>query len=598
VFGINSLTATRTGKAEFVLPVPMGSPQNYYGVGERLEIRTTSRFATSTSPLSGTWIFPERADGLDNGSRARSLQSDGSQHQWRNFNLTTGAGAIPAGAKIRSIEIRARALITNGTAGTTCTLKAAVGWNGGNYQNTLASDPLTTSETEMRIGGSVAAWGSHVWDQSDFINGDNEFRVRLEYERGNCNSSREVSVDTLEVVVGYEQLIGVPDPVLGTALAPQNFWGAIFTKGGVRQNGDYYAPYYIGNAASGIYNSSDPNPTYTASGYDYAVDFTGSTNGQVRLFDPMFCATGQNYTGGWYGAGDHWTTRGDGGADDVMPIAITYRLYQDVNDTPYITIDDTLVATLNYDPAGKTNGDFSGLVGPVDRIQNDGDADARDCSGDAGHNRWVTLASGLGGGLYRVNVETSSQAANQNVGAENMFSIWVNASGGKARVYGGGRMAGYTQIGNSAQAFYLAQIEDVHAGKVLEIKLFDPGDVGGDARLYIQSPDNNVYTNTSFTWSADAGCRAGRSEPACNGSGTYIQTAVGGSSSFDNSVITILIQLPDTYGDSGLEPPGIPGNTAADRAGWWRINYVASNANDTTTWLVNILGNPVHLKIP
>src|ERR1035437_6002628 len=31
VFGINSIQATRTAKAEFVLPVPMGSPENYYG---------------------------------------------------------------------------------------------------------------------------------------------------------------------------------------------------------------------------------------------------------------------------------------------------------------------------------------------------------------------------------------------------------------------------------------------------------------------------------------------------------------------------------------------------------------------------------------
>ena len=33
LFGIKSITATRTSKAIYVLPVPMGSPQNYYGVG-------------------------------------------------------------------------------------------------------------------------------------------------------------------------------------------------------------------------------------------------------------------------------------------------------------------------------------------------------------------------------------------------------------------------------------------------------------------------------------------------------------------------------------------------------------------------------------
>ena len=33
VFGMNQITAQSTSKAEFTLPVPMGSPQNYYGVG-------------------------------------------------------------------------------------------------------------------------------------------------------------------------------------------------------------------------------------------------------------------------------------------------------------------------------------------------------------------------------------------------------------------------------------------------------------------------------------------------------------------------------------------------------------------------------------
>ncbi len=41
VFGINSINATRSAKAEYVLPVPMGSPQNYYGVG--LFIAATDR---------------------------------------------------------------------------------------------------------------------------------------------------------------------------------------------------------------------------------------------------------------------------------------------------------------------------------------------------------------------------------------------------------------------------------------------------------------------------------------------------------------------------------------------------------------------------
>jgi hypothetical protein len=70
-------------------------------------------------------------------------------------------------------------------------------------------------------------------------------------------------------------------------------------------------------------------------------------------------------------------------------------------------------------------------------------------------------------------------------------------------------------------------------------------------------------------------------------------------------MITITIALPDGYGTTdlyhqgaGLTPPGVPGATADDKAGWWKIYYAVANANDTTTWMVNILGNPVHLKVP
>ena len=77
-------------------------------------------------------------------------------------------------------------------------------------------------------------------------------------------------------------------------------------------------------------------------------------------------------------------------------------------------------------------------------------------------------------------------------------------------------MAGYTQVGAAPQSFYLAQIKANNAGKIIEIKLFDPGDVSGNARLYIQSPDGNSYNNVTFSYQADSACVAGRSD-ACSG---------------------------------------------------------------------------------
>ena len=142
--------------------------------------------------------------------------------------------------------------------------------------------------------------------------------------------------------------------------------------------------------------------------------------------------------------------------------------------------------------------DLSGAFGTV------GGSSLTDCSANAQHNRWVSMAAGLLSGTYRLNVNTSLVSANQNVGAENLFSIWVK-SGGSARVYGGGRMAAYTNLDTGQQKFYFAQIEKVHAGKTMEIKLFDPGETNGNAYLRLLSPDGNSYHYQTFDWTSDDG---------------------------------------------------------------------------------------------
>ena len=221
----------------------------------------------------------------------------------------------------------------------------------------------------------------------------------------------------------YESTSGVqpvPDPATGAALDSQGFWGAIFTSGGVRENGDLYAPAFIGNGVPG-FNKGDPSPTYDGvQGYDYIIEVGAS--GEVKLFDPIFCGTGNNGHGGSFGAGDHWTDHAPNQV--VAPVSITYRLY-DTNGTVADPSDDGApVDTLAYDPAGMTLGDMSGNFGTP---QNNGDPNSQDCSADPAHNQWVDMASGLPAGKYRLNVNTSLDANNLDVGAENLFSIWVGS---------------------------------------------------------------------------------------------------------------------------------------------------------------------------
>ena len=70
-------------------------------------------------------------------------------------------------------------------------------------------------------------------------------------------------------------------------------------------------------------------------------------------------------------------------------------------------------------------------------------------------------------------------------------------------------------------------------------------------------------------------------------------TASSGASQYQNAWVTIAIPLPANYGVGGLTPRG------ETEPGWCKIEYsITSAGNDTTTWEVNIRGNPVHLVIP
>ena len=491
IFGIPTITATRSAKAEFVLPVPMGSPQNYYGVGffEGLAFGGAISSTGPNAPSQSQSTAPDNDFATPNNGWS-------SNNQWTTGVVGTGvAGAsqgygnfgfgLASGLAIKGIEVRIEAKASD-PAG--CQLAVELSSdNGATYTATgkkvalTGSDPTPVSNW-LLAGAAADLWG-RTWTPADLNNGSLKVRLRaFDPEAGGdasnnianrCNNAATVSVDAFTVTVYTQAKINttlpVPNPGGGAALVPQNIWGAVFTSGGLRENGDRYAPSNIGGGL-GV-PTGDPNPDYDADGYDYTVELSGgATNGQVQLFDPMFCATGPNTTNGSYGAGDHWTDTPSGTV--IKPVAITYNLY-DMRGTPLDPTDDGApLATLHYDPGTKTMGDLSLDFGTP---PNSGDVNRQDCSTNPAHNAWVTLKTGLPAGMYRVNVDTTTDAGNANVGAENLFSIWVGSTGGVARVYGAGKMAVYANLATGMGVFYLAQIDKVHAGKTMTIDLFDPG---------------------------------------------------------------------------------------------------------------------------
>ena len=413
---------------------------------------------------------------------------------------------------------------------------------------------------------NTTAWGAHPWVVGDFS--DANFRVRVTYARNSgCGTA---SLDGLQVDVASHHTTTTTTtgttPVLsptGSTLSSQGFWGAIITSGGSRENGDEFSPL---NDNASIAGHTSTNPEHDTGGYDYTVIINGS-GGQVQLFDPTFCAEGSNGSGGTMGTGDHWI------AGSPNPVTTVYSLWNE-NNTPYTTTDDTPVATSGNLFAGQVQADYTQGTGQP--------AGLTDCSSDPYHNHWWLLASGLAAGRYRINVTTQA-AGNAATNAENMWSAWVSSTGGTPQVYGEGRMVAYNNLVGGNQLFYLAQVAAANAGRTVEITLFDPGDVSGNAYLSILSPDGNAYNTAAFTYTADNGRSSGGALV------TQIQTASSGTSYYNDAVLTIDVLLPTTYGSVGLTPPG------ETQAGWWKIQYNVSGGNDTTTWQVAIRGSPVHL---
>ena len=584
-------TATVTGTAEFTLPVPMGSPQNYYGVGTYLYNTVNTNNSNNNADtgwdpegaaVSGTWTNPTNA--ATQNSSYTTTGTNNAAHVWNTFGLQSGGGAIPNDPTlvIDGLEVQLNHVFIGGSGtSTNCYAKVEVSWNAGTSwstaQNTSALNTTTSTVKTLGSNGSTASWGGHSWAYNDFSNSN--FRVRLTWlngaGNGSCASTRTLSLDQLNVRVTYHTVTttttytgntgSVTSPT-GGSLTTQGFWGAVITRGGSRENGDQFSP---ANDNSSISGHTSTNPEYTNVGYDYTVVFPGGS-GQVKIFDATFCETGSNGSGGNMGAGDHWIAGSPNGVTTV------YQLWNE-NGTPYDTTDDTMVASSGTTFANEIQADYSGVMGTPAHTG------LTDCSTNPYHNGWYTLATGLSAGRYRVNVNTSD-SANNSTNAENMFSLWVNSSGSGPQVYGEGKMVAYNNLVAGNQLFYLAQIGAENAGKTMEITLFDPGDVSGNAYLRIKSPDGNSYNYATFSWSADNGTSGTNV--------TQIQTASSGGSLFNDRVITIDVALPSTYGSGGLTPSG------ETQPGWWKIEYQVSGGNDTTTWQVGIRGSPVHLIVP
>jgi Flp pilus assembly protein TadG len=644
IFGLNSIVATRTSKAEFVLPVPMGSPENWYGVFGKVRGLTSTTTTTvpaytttapgnsgfdpaTTAPAPTTPVWtrtPTAGQTLITAVNAEDtnyVQTSvtASVQEWGSFNLLSSLAADETAMAVKGIQVELTDVHVSAACAST-TIRVSLSYDNGVHWTTNIAAQLTpalgtsTTTGDYTLGSatSLSAWPlaspAHTWIGNDL--GNSNFRLRLTANKGCATAGIQMRVDRIRVRADYDvdtlhpavtttTTTTLPDADLkgpgtacsgvaacykpdGPTLTPRGFWGTMNTQGAQNINGDAYQPYY--NTNGGILN-----PDYDADAfYNYAVEMpAGSTGGSVYVYDPVFCATAANK-----GTGDRWFAgAGDGvssfyelydtqgtlydSSDDGSPVASSSGLFRNISAS-----DTTMGGSSGSECYYSTNGVYG---------------DGRDF-----HSNWYRLATGLAGGtngkVYRVHTTSTDPldaTAQLGVDGENSFALYVGASGGTPRIYGIGAMQAFTPLSASgspvSSEFYLAQIDAVHAGKTVEIKLWDPGDTNPlSASLQILVPTAGGWAATNFDWTAAKGTTNGQ---ACTTTGTNVssvQTNVGNTTgTFNGCWLTIQIPIPGTY--------------TAQQSGWWKIRYTMNGtgtSNDVTTWKVEIRGNPVHLIVP
>lgn len=338
------------------------------------------------------------------------------------------------------------------------------------------------------------------------------------------------------------------------------------------------------------------NDEYTVPNYEYYIEVPPgrSYDTDVLLFDPAYVPddrTSKGLPSGQRFAADFNPGGNQSGQDDTMDT--TFELFR-ADNTP---LDDS------DNPSMATTGSCSSS-GPS------GADGAHTFQGDPGGNYLETNASFFptGGGAAfwnstgwwnlcripssapagRYILRVNNEVPNPRTRGSNNFAIVANRVGNTslcdsrfdtacpkvyAKDYLSIRGNQYSGGGSYIQAqFFLAEVGGEHAGKRLEIDLWDPAE-GGYAIRLLAPTGSNSWGFVNFDWESSDG-----------NSGNNTSFVPVYNYNFNGDLLSLSLDLAADY-----TPP-------TDNA-WWKIEYtyVGDTVTDRTTWSVNITGDPVHL---
>jgi hypothetical protein len=354
------------------------------------------------------------------------------------------------------------------------------------------------------------------------------------------------------------------DPNDNTYTQP-NLWGNIHGENTDAQKGDAYATKCFKAEAP---DCALANPGYRPSGYLYTIDVPAGMQGMdVQIYDAGLAPrSAENIdTGDTHYSGTNLTTT-------------TWTMYD----------ADATVLDVNDNPTAASDGLCSTGAGTWVLKENGPDQATY-------KNQWQSLCKRSGNvpeGRYLLRVQTSGASAGAN-----RYAIKVLSTGSvKPRIAGYGDMSMYNNIstGSSttdvAASFYLAEVDPVHAGKTFRVSMYDPGEVSktantlGNGTIQVLAPNGSVAQNCmASSASPSAPFTSGSILSSCS-----FKSAENGNANFNGYWVTLDVPIPNTYSCTL--------GTTGPASCWWKIKYIINGqANDTTTWAAQIIGDPVHL---
>lgn len=401
---------------------------------------------------------------------------------------------------------------------------------------------------------------------TDAILADNEYQVELRAEVSTF-FLKVIGFDTFamsqEATAQYIKPVRLGSPSNQFGGPGDNFWAAINGRYTEIQQGDPYASECIThNGDGGPFGCSGAtNTEFRPGGYYYAVEVgAGSSDLSVEFYDgghfveSVGCVSGNSASGtsdpsdtSWRPC---WSDRG---------VNLEYVLYEpdstpsDPSDNTSDVCSDTFPAYFTDSPSftQRNNGHYNRWNGP------------NNCS----------VGGSLIPGIYVLQLPPPLYEGSSK------FGIRANVGTGPTpKVYGLLDMSIHVNFTSNQAEPYLAEVRPEHAGKTLELDIWDLGDAPGDeedAWITFFEADGSrpdcSWTSTNGESDPDVtNCRIDVGDQRFNAEWLYVQ-----------------IPIPNDY---TCDPDG------ALPACWWKIQInSALQPTDRTTWTGRITGDPVRL---